>query len=102
MKERSARVKFTAADGFSEEIALSHDIPGATAKLGLDKFFQYVVGAYQKPAIDLVRIASFVYLADTSFTRGGATDVRQQQWSRTFKFRIPLLEPERWDHPKVK
>ena len=102
MKEKSARVKFTAADGSSEEIVLSHDIPGATAKLGLDKFFQYVVGAYQNPAIDLIRIASFVYLADTSFTRGGATDVWQQQWSRTFKFRIPLLEPERWDQPTVK
>jgi len=102
MKERSARVKCTAADGSYEEIVPSHDTSGATARLGLDKFFQYVVGAYQNPAIDLIRIASFVYLADTSFTRGGDTDVWQQQWSRAFKFRIPLLEPDIWNQPKVK
>ena len=102
MKEQSARVTFIPVNGDPQEIILSHDAPGATVKLGLDRFFQYVVGAYQNPAIDLIRIASFVYLADTSFSRGGDTDVWQQEWSRTLRFRIPLLEPDRWNQAKVK
>ncbi len=96
MKEAVARVRCTFRDGRSDELKLFHDAPQANVKLALDQFYKYVLGASQNPAIDLIRIASFVYVADTSFTRGGETDVYQQDWPRSFDFRLPILEPDRW------
>jgi 7-cyano-7-deazaguanine synthase in queuosine biosynthesis len=60
-----------------------------------------VAGEYQPLAVDLIRIATFVYAADTSVSRGGDADVWGDHWARNFFFHIPVLEPDRWSHPLV-
>ena len=73
----------------------------ANIRLALESFYNYVAGDFQPLAIDLIRIASFVYAADTSVKRGGDTDVWGENWARSLHFRIPVLEPDRWNDPKV-
>jgi len=85
-------------------LQLSHQpAPNFNIRLALESFYDYVVGDYQPLAVDLIRIATFVYAADTSITRGGGTDVWGDEWARNLAFRIPVLEPDRWsDHRVVK
>jgi len=101
MSETIARVRCTTRTGETGELTLLHDSPDANVKLALDQFYRFVSGVSQNLAIDLIRIAAFVYVADTSFSRGGVTDVYQEDWPRDFSFRIPLLEPNRWAKPRV-
>ena len=47
-------------------------------------------------AADLVRIASYVYAADQSVSRGGEADVYGDNWRRHFVLHIPVADLEFW------
>ncbi len=54
-------------------------------------------------ALDLLEIAAYVYCADQSKTRGGATFPRNgADWYRQFELSIPVRLPERWRSTEVK
>jgi hypothetical protein len=52
--------------------------------------------------IDLIEIAAYVYCADQAISRGG--DVQRAMgadWRRTFRFVIPVRNPDHWNDAKV-
>ncbi len=50
---------------------------------------------------DLVRIASYVYAADQSVSRGGEADVYGDGWRRHFVVYIPVTDLEFWSQEPV-
>ena len=70
-------------------------------RLDLESFYRHLLGLHQPLAIDLIRVAAHVYIADTSITRGSDVDVWGSGWHRSMAFTIPVLEPARWADPDV-
>ena len=52
-------------------------------------------------AYDLVRIASYVYAADQTVSRGGDADWRLDRWERDLRLAIPVNAPDVWSSPPV-
>lgn len=46
---------------------------------------------------DLLRLAAFVYAADTRISRGSPKDAFGKKWSRTFKMIIPMWDLDFWE-----
>ena len=53
-------------------------------------------------AIDLLRIASYVYIGDCQISRGGLKDPFDEQWNKSLHFYIPVLNPEFWNQKTIK
>ena len=70
--------------------------------LGLGAFQGYLNGMQSPASLDLIRIAAVVYVADTSIRRSTASDVVGDGWARDLRFRIPVLEPDKWNHVDVR
>lgn len=52
--------------------------------------------------IDLVEIAAYAYCADQATSRGGAAQVGMgADWRRSFRFVIPVRNPNHWNRTKV-
>lgn len=52
--------------------------------------------------IDLVEIATYAYCADQATSRGGAAQVGMgADWRRSFRFVIPVRNPNHWNRTKV-
>jgi 7-cyano-7-deazaguanine synthase in queuosine biosynthesis len=52
--------------------------------------------------IDLLEIASYVYVADQATTRGGLIKIDYgKDWHRSFRFEIPVREPDHWNSPQL-
>lgn len=97
-----AQVKWTAG-GQSGSIELKHaPEPAPNFRFDLAGFQHYLQGLHQPVAVDLLRIAAHVYIADTSVSRGSDTDLFGSGWTRTFEFELPVLEPDRWNEPTVR
>lgn len=51
---------------------------------------------------DFLEIASTVFVADSTVSRGGAVRTRMgQQWRRDFSFTVPVRRPDIWRKPEV-
>lgn len=68
----------------------------ANVRFRLERLQEYLIGQHAPIAIDLVRIAAMVYVADTSFRRGGDADVYGDNWTREFTFHVSVCHPEVW------
>jgi 7-cyano-7-deazaguanine synthase in queuosine biosynthesis len=52
--------------------------------------------------IDLIEIATYVYCADQATSRGGRVQVGMgADWRRSFRFVIPVRNPDHWNHRSV-
>jgi hypothetical protein len=52
--------------------------------------------------IDLIEIATYVYCADQATSRGGRVQVGMgADWRRSFRFVIPVRNPDHWSHRSV-
>jgi hypothetical protein len=52
--------------------------------------------------IDLIEIATYVHCADHATSRGGDAQVGMgADWRRSFRFVIPVRNPDRWSHRKI-
>jgi hypothetical protein len=52
--------------------------------------------------IDLIEIATYVYCADQATSRGGPAQVGMgTDWRRSFRFVIPVRNPDHWNHRSV-
>src|SRR5262249_23548258 len=52
--------------------------------------------------LDLIEIASYVYCADQAISRGGAAQRGMgADWRRSFRFIIPVRNPEHWNSPAI-
>lgn len=52
-------------------------------------------------AFDLIRIATYVYIADCKTQRGGLKDAFDEYWNVKLNFYIPVIEPEFWNRKDV-
>lgn len=60
-----------------------------------------LLGALDARSRDLVRIASYVYLADQSVSRGGELDVYGRRWRRRMLMAIAVDDPDFWRSGEV-
>jgi hypothetical protein len=52
--------------------------------------------------IDLIEIATYVYCADQATSRGGPAQAGMgADWRRSFRFVIPVRNPDHWNHRSV-
>lgn len=81
---------------------LSHLGEQANIHLGIEAYYNNLAGKLDDISKDLLRIASYVYVADTSVSRGGSADIWGKGWKRKFDFKIPVLQPYIWNDSTVK
>lgn len=53
-------------------------------------------------AFDLIRISTYVYIADCKTQRGGLKDAYDEHWNVDLNFYIPVIEPSFWNKKEVK
>jgi 7-cyano-7-deazaguanine synthase in queuosine biosynthesis len=74
---------------FSKKLRLSHQGSKPNVYLTAEPFKRLAL-QQSELAQDLIRIAAYVYVADTTITRGGEKDVLLEDWQRHFEFVIPV------------
>lgn len=53
-------------------------------------------------AFDLIRISTYVYIADCKTKRGGLKNAYDEYWNANLNFYIPVLKPNFWNKKEVK
>ncbi len=86
---------------FDEEIRLRHAGRGANLRLRIENITDPIVRNLRDRAYDLVRVAAYVYGADTSKRRWTPRDVYADSWPRRFHFVIPVLDVAYWSQHDV-
>lgn len=75
--------------------------PDPNVNLQIENITHLILRDMQERARDLVRIAAYIYVADTSIKRGGPADVYGMGWARDLDFVIPVAEPDFWNQQSV-
>jgi|Deesub1362A_J573_1020465.scaffolds.fasta_scaffold00013_238 hypothetical protein len=87
---------------FDKTIHLSHLGTNANIRLGIEDYYNNLAGKLDDISKDLLRIAAYIYVADTSVSRGGDADIWGKNWRRQFHLAIPVLLPDIWNDSTVK
>lgn len=78
-------------------LGLALDGQGANVKLEIDALAESLVSSIEPEFIDLIEIATYVYVADQAIKRGTyKLDDMQADWRRNLVFHIPVRKPEVW------
>ncbi len=80
---------------------LSHRGAGANVNLRIQSPSDALLASFDARATDLVRIASYVYAADQSVSRGGEADIYGKAWHRDMHLFIPVADTSFWARPEV-
>ncbi len=81
-------------------LALSGRLQNITLKL--EDISKRLVKNVPDLLIDLIEIATYVYCADQATSRGGPVQVGMgADWRRSFRFVIPVRNPDHWNHRSV-
>lgn len=94
-----------ASNGSSVEgpvLKLSTVGPDANVRLQIDVFRTKFLRDVPKRLDDLLRLAAFVYAADTRVARGTDRDVFGTKWSRQFLMSLPVWDLAFWSSPHVR
>jgi 7-cyano-7-deazaguanine synthase in queuosine biosynthesis len=76
--------------------------PTRNITLKIDDISKKLVTALPDLLVDLLEIATYVFCADRSTSRGGPAQTGMgEKWRRNFQFVIPVREPQLWSHPDV-
>ncbi|MFZ5908808.1 MAG: 7-cyano-7-deazaguanine synthase [Chloroflexota bacterium] len=73
----------------------------ANLKLEIDDLSSSILSPIDALSADIVRIASYVYAADQSVSRGTETDVYGSKWTRQMHFVIPVSDPSTWGQEEI-
>jgi 7-cyano-7-deazaguanine synthase in queuosine biosynthesis len=77
---------------------LAMDGRGANVKLEIDALTESLVSSIEPEFIDLIEIATYVYVADQAIKRGTyKLDDMQADWHRNLVFHIPVRKPDLWN-----
>jgi hypothetical protein len=76
--------------------------PEQNLRLRIDNITHRILTSLSPHAQDLVEVASYVYYADCSVSRGTGAHVYGDAWRRTFHFVIPVSDPDRWNDPALR
>jgi hypothetical protein len=84
--------------------ALDLDLSGRSQNvvLKLEDISKRLVKNVPDLLVDLVEIASYVYCADQASSRGGDAQIGMgSDWRRSFRFVIPVRNPDHWSDQRV-
>lgn len=95
------RVPHRLAETGSSPLLLSSNNSAGAPNIRIPSLSVKLRGAVPNAALDLLRIAAFVYWADQMVSRPVNTDVSGEHWKRTFVMLVPVLEPDLWRRPEV-
>lgn len=70
-------------------------------RLQIDIFRMKFLRDLPKRLDDLLRLAAFVYSADTRVSRGSRKDIFGDKWSRMFRMILPVWDIDFWKNPAV-
>jgi len=91
----------TGGAGIMDVIALHYTGRNPTLRVRIENITGPILRDLRDRASDLVRIAAYVYGADTSKKRWTPKDVYADSWVRQFHFLIPVLDFDYWSQPYV-
>lgn len=87
--------------GNDEILSISQFPPKQNLRLQIDNLSHKILKNFDETCRDLLDIAAFVYYADSSVSRGTNKDVFNQEWSRKFRFVIPVRQPAVWSASNI-
>lgn len=88
--------------GDTSIIHINSTPPHQNLTLKIDNITHPILNTLDDFIYDLIEIATFVYYADCSITRGNETDVYGEKWKRQFNFIIPVSNPGIWNQDEIK
>lgn len=71
-------------------------------KIQIDNITHNILSNLDPKAKDLLEIASYIYYADSSISRGSDKDIFLKKWQRDITFKIPVSDPIFWNNDKIK
>ena len=80
---------------------LNHRGPEANVNLRIQSPSSSFLTNVEDRAADLARLASYVYAADQSVSRGGEADAHGDDWRRQFTLYMPVRDLEFWNRETV-
>lgn len=89
------------SSGEEQVLNLSTVGPDANVRLQIDVFRTEFLRELPKRLDDLLRLAAFIYAADTRVARGTDRDVFGTKWSRPFRMSLPVWDLAFWTNPRV-
>lgn len=85
-----------------DELRLALSGPGQNVTLKVQDLSSRLLRRIPDRLLDLVEIATYVYCADQAISRGGeAQRGMGADWRRSFRFVIPVREPDHWSQAKI-
>lgn len=84
-------------DRYDEEVDLRQQEPGKNVNLVVTNVTGRIVDDVSPAGRDLLDIAAYIYVLDSSTRRGGPTDIYGHSWARDFTVRVPVREPSLWN-----
>jgi hypothetical protein len=86
---------------FDQVIDINQYDPKRNLRLQVLNLSHWLLKSLKPVTRDLLDLAAFVYIADTSVSRGTTTDVFGEKWIRRFTFVLPVRELDLWQDHKV-
>ncbi len=86
---------------YDRELSLSYFGTKANLNLRIENLSHALLASIDDRAADLVRIASYVYAADQTVSRGGQKDIYGESWRRDMHLAIPVSDPKFWGEPGI-
>lgn len=88
--ESDLQLKFNTLDSDNHNLDINFDV------------FTKAVINKDSMAFDLLRIAIYVYIADSLTPRGTNKDALDEEWKTDLNFYIPVLNPDFWNKQEIK
>ncbi len=87
---------------WDKKLDLTHQGRAPTFNLKINNIEAAILRDVDPISNDLIRLASYVYIADQSVSRGRLTDVYGHHWVRDLYFAVPVSDPGFWSRPELK
>jgi 7-cyano-7-deazaguanine synthase in queuosine biosynthesis len=91
---------------FDSDISIINIITADTKeknlKIQIDNITHKILNNLDPKAQDLLEIASYIYYADCSISRGSGKDIFLEKWQRDITFKIPVSDPIFWNNDRIK
>lgn len=87
-------------DRYDQEIDLRQRGPGKNVNLVITNVTGHIVDNVSAVGRDLLDIAAYIYVLDSSTRRGGPTDIYGHNWARDLTVRVPVREVAIWNRHK--
>jgi 7-cyano-7-deazaguanine synthase in queuosine biosynthesis len=86
---------------WDKDISLCHMGRSNDLNLKIENISHAILQNISPLSSDLIRIASYIYTADQSISRGGVCDIYGKHWQRNMTFIIPVQNREFWQQKNV-